>query len=136
MGLKVVGMGRICKDLDIKTSKLGDVFLPFTIASRGTKKDDTSFTDCVAFGKMAENIGKYFKKGQGIMVVGTLNQKRWEYEGAMRSKHQITINSFEFPLQNKRVDDNPDNSTSDEWGSKDLNDIPDFKEKPEEEVPF
>ena len=50
-----------------------------------------------AYGRMAENISKYCQKGRPLLVEGRLTFDQWETpEGAKRSKHRITVESFTF----------------------------------------
>lgn len=63
----------------------------------GEKREETCFVDCRAFGKVADNISKYFHKGDSIMVEGRLTFDQWEaQDGSKRSKHRITVQSFTF----------------------------------------
>ena len=53
--------------------------------------------DCRAFGRTAENINKYCRKGRPLMIEGRLTFDQWETpEGAKRSKHRITVQNFTF----------------------------------------
>lgn len=69
-------MGRLTKDPEIKTGKKQDgtetKVARFTVAVDGTKKDDTDFIPVVAFGKKAEVIEKFFKKGNKILLKGRI----------------------------------------------------------------
>lgn len=71
-----------------------------TVASTRKYKDkeDTVFMDCVAYGKTAENIYKFFDKGSPIIVEGRLTQNEWEDRktGDKRSKIILTVEAFHF----------------------------------------
>jgi single-strand DNA-binding protein len=63
----------------------------------GSQREETCFVDCRAFGRMAENINKYFKKGKPIFVEGRLTYDTWtSQDGTKRSKHRVTIENFYF----------------------------------------
>ena len=63
----------------------------------GTKHEDVCFIDCRAFGNQAETINKYCSKGRPLLVEGRLDFDQWETpDGAKRSKHRITVNTFTF----------------------------------------
>lgn len=49
-------------------------------------KEETSFFDVTAWAQLAENVAASVEKGNRIIVVGRLEQQRWEQEGATRSK--------------------------------------------------
>ena len=66
-------MGRLTKDIEIKTTQTGRAVTRFTIAVDSKHvKDKTNFINCTAWGKTAEFIGKYFGKGSLICVVGEI----------------------------------------------------------------
>lgn len=63
-------IGRLCKDPELRTN--GDTTITrFSVAvDRRFKKDEADFISCVAFGKTAEFIDKYFSKGNRIGITG------------------------------------------------------------------
>ena len=96
--------GRLTKDPELKTTQGGTSIAGFSIAvTRQVKKDDkyedvASFFECIAWGKYpGETIAKHFKKGQRIMVEGSLQQRSWtDKDGGKRSKVEIVVEGFEF----------------------------------------
>ena len=63
----------------------------------GEQREETCFIDCRAFGRMAENISKYFQKGRPILIEGRLNFDQWEaQDGTKRSRHRIHVDNFTF----------------------------------------
>jgi single-strand DNA-binding protein len=63
----------------------------------GTKKEETCFVDCRAFGKPAETIQKYCQKGRQLLVEGRLTYDTWTApDGTKRSKHRVTVENFQF----------------------------------------
>ena len=61
------------------------------------KKEDTCFVNCTAFGKMAETLNKYMRKGNPIFIEGRLQLDTWKaQDGSNRSKHRIFIENFQF----------------------------------------
>lgn len=73
---KVILTGRLTKDPEISSSAAGTTFARFSIAvPRKYKKEgepDTDFFNCSTFGKTAEFVERYFKKGNKIEVSGRL----------------------------------------------------------------
>jgi len=66
-------------------------------SKEGEKKEDVCFVDCQCFGKLAENVNKYFQKGRPILIEGRLQFNQWETpDGTKRSKHRIVVESFTF----------------------------------------
>ena len=71
---KFIGIGRLVRDTEIKELKGGKQLANFSIAiTRAYNKEQTDFINCVAWGKTAEYLGKYAKKGQLVSVDGELN---------------------------------------------------------------
>ena len=65
--------GRMVKDAEIRYSGGGNpmAVASFTVACQRMKKDDVAdFINCTAFGKTAETIEKYVKKGNEVAIIG------------------------------------------------------------------
>lgn len=70
----VIAVGNITKDIPLEYTKNSRTpVCKFTVACNGTN-EETTFLWCVAYGKAAENIQKFFGKGSPIQVVGELSQ--------------------------------------------------------------
>lgn len=101
---KVILMGRLVRDPQMSYLPSNTAVVEIGIAtSRTFKKQDGSqgeescFTDCQMFGKRAEVINKYLKKGDPILVEGRLKLDQWQaQDGSKRSKLRVFIESFEF----------------------------------------
>lgn len=80
---KWLGIGRLTKDPELKTTAQNQTYIcKFTIAVNRNKREgqtqDTDFVPCVVFGKRAENLCKYQKKGSLLQVTGRLELTSWE----------------------------------------------------------
>lgn len=89
---KVIIMGRITQDLELKQTPNGIAVLSFTVAvdrnySKGEEKQ-SDFISCVAWKERAEFISRYFGKGRMIAVEGQLRTRT--YEDKHGSKHYVT----------------------------------------------
>jgi single-strand DNA-binding protein len=101
---KVILMGNLTRDPQLSFLPTNTPVCEFSIAtSRTFKKQDgsqgeeTCFTDCKIFGKRAEVINQYFKKGEPILVEGRLKLDQWQaQDGSKRSKLSVFVESFEF----------------------------------------
>ena len=68
-----------------------------TLTIRGEKTTETSFIDVDVWGAVAENCGRYLRKGSRVVVLGRLKQDRWEAEdGAKRSRLKVLASSVQF----------------------------------------
>ena len=73
----------------------------------GQAKEDVLFIDCRAFGKQAETLNQYVKKGQPILVEGRLTLDQWtDKAGNKRAVHRVTVEQFQF-LAGKTDDAKP-----------------------------
>lgn len=103
---KIELMGRLVADVELKkaTKKGGADYTRFTLAvPRKNEKDKTDFISCVSFGKLAEVISKYCKKGQRIIVCGSLQIDTVEKDGAKTNYTTVIVNDFYFTEYNKEV---------------------------------
>jgi single-strand DNA-binding protein len=63
----------------------------------GEQGEETLFVDCRAFGRTAEVINQYLRKGRPVFVEGRLQLDRWQdKDGNQRSKHRVFIENFQF----------------------------------------
>lgn len=83
---KVLIIGRLGKDPVIRYTTGGSAIASMSIAtgeswrdkSSGETKDKTEWHKIVAFGKLAEIIGKYPKKGSQVYAEGKLSTRKWQ----------------------------------------------------------
>lgn len=99
---KWIGMGRITKDIELQTTKTGTEYCKFTIAvdrekdKNGDKKTD--FVDCTAWGKTAAFVQKYWKKGDGIIVLGRFESDKYTgKDGISRTNWSVNVREVYFP---------------------------------------
>lgn len=100
---KVILLGNLTRDPEVRYTPNGTAVANFAIAvnrryKQGEEtKDEVGYFDIVVFGKQAEACGQYLNKGDGILVDGRLQQRRWESEdGQKRSKVEIVAQSVNF----------------------------------------
>ena len=111
----VVLTGRTTKDPELKYSESGSAYCKFTIAVNRMKKDDgADFIFCTAFGKTAELISEYVKKGHHIGVQGRLQQETYEKDGQKQRKTGVTVDKVEF-LESKKEEINFDDDPTDDF---------------------
>ena len=101
---KVALLGTITRDVEIKYTQSGTCIASFGVAYNEKRKDasgnynDVShFFDVTAFGKRAETVNQYFRKGSRILIDGSLDFQQWtDQSGQKRSKVSIKLNDFDF----------------------------------------
>ena len=101
---KAIITGNITRDPELRTTTGGSSVCSFTVAvnrnyrgTDGEQKEEVSFIDGSAWGKLAETIDQQGKKGNGVLVSGRLNQRAWEDKnGNKRSSVEIVVEDFNF----------------------------------------
>ena len=69
----------------------------WTDKTSGEQREDTCFVDCRCYGRQAETINKYVRKGNPLFVEGRLQLDTWtSQEGQRRSKHRVVVETFQF----------------------------------------
>jgi single-strand DNA-binding protein len=85
---KVILMGRLTGDPELKVTTGGKSVCTFNIAVNRIKKEETDFFKCQAWDAKAEFINKYFRKGNMIAITGRLQNRSWD--GKDGKKQYIT----------------------------------------------
>lgn len=114
---KVILLGNLTRDPETRVTATGNTICKLGMAvSRaystrdGERREETTFVDIDAFGKQAEVITKYMRKGRPLMVEGRLKLDQWETsDGQKRSKLGVVLENFQFVGGR---DDNDSGSTS------------------------
>lgn len=97
---KVQIIGNLGRDPEIKTIPSGQKVASFSLACSekytkdGQKVEKTEWINCKAWGKLAEIIEKYVKKGNQIYVEGKLETQTFEKDGVKRYKTEIVVNNM------------------------------------------
>ena len=102
---KVILAGNLTRDPEIRytagglaVAKLGlAVNRKWKDGKSGETKEEVAFVDVDAFGKQAETIGQWLKKGAGILIEGRLKTETWDdKEGKKRSRLAVVLEGFTF----------------------------------------
>ncbi|MEJ2700874.1 MAG: single-stranded DNA-binding protein [Sedimentisphaerales bacterium] len=101
---KVLLMGNLTRDPQLSYTPNQTAVVDFGMAVNrrwtgqdGSQRDETCFVDCRMFGRRAEVINKYCRKGNPLFVEGRLTFDSWEaQDGSKRSKLRVTVENFEF----------------------------------------
>lgn len=90
--------GNLVRDGDVKFLPSGVCALNFTVAhnSKRGDKEEVHYFDCAAFGKYAEILTPDISKGRSVLVIGKLQQRRWEKDGKKYSAVQIFATQVMF----------------------------------------
>jgi single-strand DNA-binding protein len=102
---KVILAGNLTRDPELRYTPSGVAIAKFGLAvnrkwkdQSGEMKEEVTFIDIDAFGKQAETIGQYLKKGRPILLEGRLKLDQWEDKQTQqkRSRLGVVLESFSF----------------------------------------
>ena len=93
---KVVLIGRITKDLELRKTKSDKSVCEFTLATNRVGSEDADFVSCMVWNQQAENLCKFQGKGSLIAVFGELRTDSYEIEGQKRYKTYVLVSNVEF----------------------------------------
>ncbi len=101
---QIVLQGRLGNDIDLRysTGEKATAIGRFSLAVASDYKNangtyDTDWPNCVAFGRTAENMKKFFKKGDMVIVIGRLKTGSYTNKDGNRvNTTDVVVNSFEF----------------------------------------
>jgi single-strand DNA-binding protein len=120
---KVILMGNLTRDVELRFSTKGTAVGKFCLAvnrqwksETGEKKEEVTFIDIDCFGKQAETLAQYVKKGSPLFVEGRLKLDSWDDKatGQKRSRLGVVLEGFQFiggtqdtPKEEKPLKSNP-----------------------------
>jgi len=98
---EVTLLGNLTRDPELRYTPDGKAVIGFSIATNrdwkteaGEKKEATDYHDIVFWGKAAEIINQYVKKGTKILVKGRLQTRSWEKDGQKRYRTEVVGDDF------------------------------------------
>lgn len=107
-------LGNFTREVETKYTTGGTAIAAFGMATShkytsqsGEKREEVMFIDCEAFGRTAEIISKYCKKGHQVFIQGRLKLDTWEdkQSGQKRSKHKVVVETVQLLNQRERQPD-------------------------------
>lgn len=102
---KVILAGNLTRDPEVRYTPKGTALAEVGLAinrtwkdESGEKREEVTFVDVAAFGRSAEVIAQYLKKGAPLLVEGRLKLDTWDDKqtGQKRSKLRVVVESFQF----------------------------------------
>lgn len=95
---KVILLGNIGKDPEVRETKAGNIVNMVMATSEkytdksGQKQEKTEWHNLVVFGKLADVVSKYVKKGDKLYVEGSITTRKWEdKEGNTRYTTEVKV---------------------------------------------
>ena len=100
---KIILMGRLTRDPELRHTQSGAAVASFTLAvdrdikSKDTGEKATDFIDCVAWRQTGEFVSKYFSKGRMAVVEGRLQIRDWtDKDGSKRRAAEVVADNVYF----------------------------------------
>ena len=103
---KVLLYGNLTRDPELKALPSGQQVASFGLATNrsfknreGQQQEQTEFHNIVAFGRTAEVMGQYLKKGRPIYIEGRIQTRSWDKDGQKQYRTEIIVDTFQFGAQ-------------------------------------
>ena len=102
---KVILVGNLTRDPELRYTPKGTAIAKIGVAvnrvwtnEAGEKKEEVTFVDVDVFGRTAENVGQYMRKGRPILVEGRLRLDQWDDKqtGQKKSKLGVVAETVQF----------------------------------------
>jgi len=101
---KVIMVGNLTRDIELKYLPSGSAIAKSAIATshrykmqNGEQKEEVCFLDFTVFGKAAEILNQYVRKGSKVLLEGRLIFEQWQAnDGTNRSRHTLRVDEFKF----------------------------------------
>ena len=100
---KVIIYGNLTRDPELKSLPSGSAVTNFSVATNrkwkdkdGGQKESVEFHNIVVFGRQAETVAQYMRKGSGILIEGRLQIRSWETDGVKKYRTEIVADRTQF----------------------------------------
>src|SRR3990167_1134360 len=107
---KAIIFGNITRDPELKSLPSGLQICSFSVATNrtwknkdGEKQEQADFHNIVAFGKTAENIHQYMRKGSSIYIEGRIQTRSWEDKESGKRVYRTEIVAENVQFGTKKV---------------------------------
>jgi single-strand DNA-binding protein len=109
---KVILVGRLGKDPEIRSTPQGTSVARFTVATdekftdrAGEKQERTEWHNITAWGKLAEICGQYLKKGKLVYIEGSIRTDSWDDKESGQKKYRTEIVANTMKMLDRRGDE-------------------------------
>src|SRR5262245_18636773 len=102
---KVILMGNLTRDPELRYSPKGTAIAKIGLAvnrtwrtETGENREEVTFVDCDAYGRTAETLSQYLKKGNPVLLEGRLRLHSWEDKQTNQkvNKLRVDVETFRF----------------------------------------
>ncbi len=100
---KALLYGNLTRDPELRALPSGMNVVNFSIATNrvfrdrdGKKQEQTDFHNIVVFGRQADTVHQYLKKGSSVFVEGRMQTRSWEKEGQKMYRTEVVADRVQF----------------------------------------
>lgn len=101
---KALVIGNLTRDPEMRSLPSGIQVTSFSVATNrvwtdknGAKQENVDYHNIVVFGKQAENVAKYLKKGSSVLVEGRMQTRSWDAsDGTKKYRTEIVADRVQF----------------------------------------
>lgn len=140
---KAILIGNLTRDPELKAIASGNKVCTFSIAtnrtykdSNGVRQEKTDYHNIVVWGKTAENVATYMKKGSQVLIEGRIETRSWDDAATNTKKYrtEIVADSVQFGAKSSGGAGTPSQAGSNPAASAKKEDEIDTIEYPEEQI--
>ena len=109
---RVILIGRLGKDPEVRSTPQGTTVAKFTIATdekftdrSGEKQERTEWHNIVAWGKLGEICGQYLRKGKLVYIGGSIRTDSWEDKETKQKRYRTEIIASDMQMLDRRSDE-------------------------------
>lgn len=95
---KAILIGNLTRDPELRSLPSGIKVCSFSIATNrvwkdknGTRQESADYHNVVVFGRQAENVAQYMKKGSSILIEGRMQTRSWDDKNSGEKKYRTEI---------------------------------------------
>lgn len=117
---KALIVGNLTRDPELKALPSGMSVASFSVATNrkykdrdGKMQESVDFHNVVAFGRTAENISQFLKKGSQILVEGRLQTRSWDKDGVKHYRTEIVADFVQFGARRDKPTDEQQSPSDD-----------------------
>jgi len=111
---KVILLGNLTRDPEMRYTPSGTAIAKLGLAcnrhwrdSEGQSQEETTFIDVDVFGRTAENVGQYLRKGRPILIEGRLKRDQWDDRDSGQKRSRLGVVAETVQFLGGRGDDAP-----------------------------
>ena len=100
---KVMLFGNLTRDPELRALPSGMNVVNFSVATNrvfkdrdGKKQEQTDFHNVVVFGRQADTVNQYLKKGSSVFVEGRMQTRSWEKDGEKKYRTEVVADRVQF----------------------------------------